>query len=123
MIKAGIIGATHDNEKGISGIVKNCTLFGYDITYSDNKFISNTQMYKGLESLIEDYNCKVVNFSIGNKIYSYNDNVYKTNSNKNLFGDSDIDKEGKTASKKEFFPVKSFGIFLYFKQQKADKIW
>lgn len=65
---AGIIGATANNEKGISGIVHNKNLYGYSIGASSfdqiKENLFKTDIFKGLKVLVQN-NCKVINFSLG----------------------------------------------------------
>ena len=104
---AGIIGATANNEKGITGIVWNKTLYGVDVSATkeqENTGISILNDFEGIEKAIE-YGCKVVNLSRGAK---------------ELLDEEDIKKHGSIAAqwilywerkfnRKDFIIVQSAG--------------
>lgn len=113
---AGIIGATANNNKGITGIAQHSTLFGYSVGASG--MMSETEMYNGLEVLVEKYKCKVVNFSLGKKLYEYNGKYYLdeqacdevTESMLNSWGECASEKIGKLLEKGyDFVIVQSAG--------------
>ena len=86
---AGVIGATINNKKGISGILKNVSLYGVDC-YSTSKQekmnISVSSLYDGINQCIQN-NCKIINMSSGveytgkekTKKVSYEMSKYATN--------------------------------------------
>ena len=92
---AGIIGATANNTKGITGIVWNKTLYGYDAEQYNKKsgrdIYTDDEIYNGLEKLVKK-GCKVINCSFG-----LSQNLLDSNCN---FDKKTINKRGKTASKK-----------------------
>lgn len=83
---AGIIGATANNGKGITGIVENSNLYGYD---SGQKFLTSAYLYDGLDALVKN-GCKIVNYSLGNKHLPKSNYYYL---------DASINSWGKRASK------------------------
>lgn len=67
---AGIIGATANNNKGITGIVWNKTLYGVDVfqtSTQQRKNISVTGKYEGIKLALQR-GCKIVNCSFGNLV-------------------------------------------------------
>lgn len=72
---AGIIGAKQNNKNGISGIVNKSQLFGYDIANSKGTK-KDSEIYKGVTSLVVDYQCRVINLSIGKDVYVSNGKCY-----------------------------------------------
>ncbi|MBR1507630.1 MAG: S8 family serine peptidase [Eubacterium sp.] len=60
---AGIIGATHNNNIGISGIVNNSEIYSYDIKIW--KYTPFDRIIDGLYKLIVENDVKIVNFSQG----------------------------------------------------------
>lgn len=75
---AGIIGATANNEIGITGIVWNTELFGVDVFATrsqESKNISLPSTYEAIEMLIRN-NCKVINMSIGTTLSSDFESIY-----------------------------------------------
>lgn len=96
---AGIIGATH-NDIGIAGIVRNSTLYGYDVATNNGKFKSETEHLKALKKLVIDYDCKIINFSIGKEVYINNNKVYCDKNFKRGLTDKKVNTWGEEASKK-----------------------
>ena len=96
---AGLIGATHNNI-GIAGVVKNKSLYCYDIWSSKKDKIKESEIYKGFIMLVEDYKCKVINLSIGKSVYIFNGYVYGDEKGKYPVTDKIIKDWGYKASKK-----------------------
>lgn len=96
----GIIGAQHNNEKGLSGVINKCFLVGYDLAKASGKFKSDTEALKALKVLVEDYKCKVINFSIGTNIYVRNNGCYSDEKCKKAVSEKDVYDWGYKASKK-----------------------
>ena len=66
-----IIGATPNNQKGLTGILWDKTIYTVDVfPDSDQNFESYSMIYWGLTSTVSA-GAKVVNFSLGNTVYSY----------------------------------------------------
>lgn len=65
---SGIIGAGFNNNRGITGILEKCELYGYDcsngLDSKGNLIINSDKIYEGLEKAVKQ-NCKVINFSLG----------------------------------------------------------
>lgn len=95
---AGIIGAIRDNNKGISGIINNSNLYCYDIEDSKGKYEKESKIYKALETLVEEYNCKVVNLSFGTFTYVHDGKYYLDEKHKHQLTNSLVNKRGKKAS-------------------------
>ena len=77
---SGVIGATANNEKGITGIVWNKELYCADVkatTEQSEKHISILGVYEGIKAVISK-GCKVINFSMGaeNPITNYNEVIW-----------------------------------------------
>ena len=92
---AGIIGATANNDKGITGIVWNKELICFDweptwiqkIVHKD--WSTDTMVYAGLIFLVEA-DAKVINFSLGASDF--------LETNNDRYDQSSLDEEGRTAS-------------------------
>lgn len=95
---AGLIGATHNNNKGIAGAASNCSLYGYDV--ADDDGMTDREIYKSLKTLVKEYNCKIINFSLGTEPYVNNGKVYEDENFKYGLSDDDVNSWGKEASKK-----------------------
>ncbi|MCR4615083.1 MAG: S8 family serine peptidase [Clostridiales bacterium] len=66
-----LIGATANNQKGITGVLWNKTIHTVDVfPDSDQNFESSSMIYWGLTACVSA-GAKVVNFSVGNVVYSY----------------------------------------------------
>lgn len=66
---AGVIGATVNNNKGISGILKDVSLYGvdcYSTSKQENNNITVSSLYDGINLCIQN-DCKVINMSSGIK--------------------------------------------------------
>ncbi len=96
---AGIIGATHNNDKiGLSGIVKNANMFAYDVYCDESKAdVNEAEVYKGLEDLVQIHGCKVINFSLGLSIYKKDGKYYEE---LDPLKEIDVKKQSETASKR-----------------------
>ena len=92
---AGIIGAMQNNEIGSAGIIKNASLFGY----TGKKKMTSTEIYNGLDTLVRNYNCKVINLSMGQSVYEFDGHCYQSNNKINPLTDAEVDRWGKKASK------------------------
>lgn len=66
---AGIIGATQNNGKGITGIISKSQIYGYDVANEKGKIKKDSEVYKALETLVTDYHCKVINLSMERVTY------------------------------------------------------
>lgn len=95
---AGIIGASHNN-KGIAGVSDNSSLFAYDLAESNGEY-KGTKALKALKELVEEYDCKVINFSIGANIYVKDNECYFDENFKKPISGGDVDDWGYEASKK-----------------------
>ncbi len=92
---AGIIGAKHNNGEGLAGVVNNCSLYGYSLSH-----ITDEEVYKALRILVAEHNCKVINLSIGKKVYEKDNKVYLDKAFKTGLSDYRVNNWGKKASKK-----------------------
>ncbi len=76
---AGIIGATANNETGITGIVWNKELYGVDVhkssTQNDN--IAIPDIYEGIQILLK-FGCKTVNLSLGGLLKNNFTEIYES---------------------------------------------
>lgn len=99
---AGIIGATHNNGKGIAGVVNKANMYGYDLQNANGKFnntLFKTAQHEALKCLVEDYKCKIINFSVGQFAYINNNKYYTDKDFTNEITDEKIYDWGHTASK------------------------
>lgn len=80
---AGIIGANANNKIGITGVVWNAQIYthDYELTPEQNeeyekkvgeKWAAYSEIFSGIEELVVDYGCKVVNLSLGDKLRKEN---------------------------------------------------
>ena len=60
---AGLLGATANNGKGVTGVVWNKEIYGYDL-FGNSSGTSDSTMMSGIQKLVEN-GCKVVNMSVG----------------------------------------------------------
>ncbi len=68
---SGIIGAKHNNGKGIAGVVDKCSLYGYSVGKEEKEELKkDSEIYKGIETLVADYECKIINLSLGKQLKS-----------------------------------------------------
>ncbi len=62
---AGTIGATFDNDEGISGVAPNAKLYGVSVNaFANHGYASEQLLITGLTNLIVHEGCKVINMSI-----------------------------------------------------------
>ncbi|MBR3552520.1 MAG: S8 family serine peptidase [Clostridia bacterium] len=108
---AGLIGATHNNSKGIAGVVKNKYLFCYDAENSKG-VMKDSNIFEGLTTLVKDYRCKVINFSVGKYSYVFNGLVYLDDQGKQPVTQKMMYDWGNTASEKIAKLKEKYGDFL-----------
>lgn len=105
---AGIIGATQNNGKGSTGILKNVSLYGY----MGKRKLTSSEIYNGLDVLVRDYKCRIINLSQGQPAYEYDGKVYKKNNKLNKLTINEVDAWGKKASKEISLLLKDNQDFL-----------
>ena len=97
---AGLIGAKRNNGKGLAGIINKSTIFGYA---GDGK-LSYSKVYKGLDDLVRNKKCKVINLSQGDTVFEFDEHLYKSDKKYEWFlttalTEDDIAARGTRASK------------------------
>lgn len=96
---AGIIGAKENNGKGISGIVWNKTLYGYDLQKKNSNTFSESEIYNALEKLVKK-GCKVINASVGRNFYERDGVVYSDENCRRPITEKNIKNWSNTASRR-----------------------
>ena len=91
---AGIIGAKPNNGIGSTGIVNKSSIY----CYMGKSKLTTSEIYNGLDVLVREKQCRVINLSQGLKAYEIGGKLYENNNKINPLSDNDIASWSERAS-------------------------